>query len=68
MQFAHRYLAGGVIESICMKCLTSIGRERTINKMLIAEARHCCEGQVAKEMAYRGKVIPLNLSATSRSA
>jgi hypothetical protein len=41
--FAHRVIAGGMIESICMSCFLTVCRCRTEAESEEQEAAHICE-------------------------
>ncbi len=46
LTFAHRYSRDGKVESICLECLTTIGRSRNAMKALEEEAAHVCKPEV----------------------
>ncbi len=41
--FAHRIIASGMIESICMNCFLTVCRCRTQAEMEEAETEHFCQ-------------------------
>jgi hypothetical protein len=41
--FAHRYSAGGNVESICLKCFLAACLCRGVEQMIQEEAKHICE-------------------------
>jgi hypothetical protein len=46
LSFVHRYSKDGKVESICLECLTTIGRSRNVMRALEEEAAHICQPEL----------------------
>ena len=67
--FLHVHGSDGDVDSICMRCLVSVGTEGTETQVAVAEIAHVCPGfNFARLLHPEAYLRQLGMSSRGRSA